>query len=62
MGSIKSRAEKILLGKALKQNKRIPVFVAAKTNRRVIRNSRQRHWRRIRLKLPTRLKRSGLVR
>jgi len=58
MGSIKSSKEKTMLCTAMKQNKRIPVFVAAKTNRKVVRNSRQRNWRQNKLKIRSRLKNS----
>lgn len=61
MGSIKSSEEKAVLGKAMKQNKRIPVFVASKTNRKVIRNSKQRNWRRHKLKLRSKLKKNKKI-
>ncbi len=51
MGKIKSRSTKAQLGRALKQNRRVPVFVIAKTNRRVSQNSERRHWRTQKLKL-----------
>ena len=33
------------LAKALKQNRRIPLFVVAKTKRKISRNSKTRNWR-----------------
>jgi large subunit ribosomal protein L39e len=51
MSKFKSSEKKARLGKALKQNRRIPLFVIAKTNRRVRTNIRARNWRRKKLKL-----------
>ena len=51
MSRAKSSARKRHLGKELKKNRRIPVFVIAKTNRRVSMNTRRRHWRSNKLKL-----------
>ncbi len=45
MSKIKSARKKATLGKAMKQNRRIPLFVIAKTNRRVTQNSERRNWR-----------------
>lgn len=42
---------KLRLIKKLKQNKRIPVLVIGKTNRRIVRNSKSRNWRTSKLKL-----------
>ncbi len=39
------------LAKALKRNRRIPVFVVAKTKRRIMFNSRRRNWRVRKLKI-----------
>ena len=56
MGSEKSKNEKDALVKAKKQNRRMPVWVVAKTNRRVVQNRERRHWRRSKLKLSSKLK------
>ncbi|VVB66724.1 50S ribosomal protein L39e [Candidatus Gugararchaeum adminiculabundum] len=45
MGSRKSQAKKEVISKKLKQNRRIPIFVIAKTNRKVTQNSERRNWR-----------------
>ena len=45
MGSRKSAAKKAVISKKLKQNRRIPIFVIAKTNRKVTVNSERRNWR-----------------
>ena len=45
MSRNKSEIKKKRLGKALRQNKRIPVFVAVKTKRRITQNRMQRNWR-----------------
>ena len=55
MGSIKGEKEKAHLVKAKRQNRRVPVFVVSKTNRKVFRNTRQRNWRRTKLKMGTKL-------
>ncbi len=47
----KSNAKKKALSKHLQQNRRVPVFVMAKTARRVMRNTKQRNWRSKKLKL-----------
>jgi large subunit ribosomal protein L39e len=49
--SKKSPKKKGRLAKAMKANRRVPVFVMAKTNRRVRYNTRNRHWRRSRLQI-----------
>ena len=54
MSRNKSLERKRFLGKKSKQNRRIPIFVIAKTGRRVIRNSRARNWRQ--RKLGTKIK------
>jgi large subunit ribosomal protein L39e len=51
MGSVKDKEEKDILVKAKKQNRRMPVWVVAKTNRKVIQNRERRHWRRNSLKV-----------
>lgn len=51
MSRVKSAARKVKLGKAARQNRRIPIFVAAKTKRKVTQNRMQRNWRREKLKL-----------
>ncbi len=45
MGRTKSSYKKARLGKALKQNRRLPLFAAAKTNRRVTQNLKRRNWK-----------------
>ena len=47
----KSPKKKGRLAKAMKANRRVPVFVMATTNRRVKFNMRNRHWRRSRLQV-----------
>jgi len=51
MSRAKSSARKRHLGMELKKNRRLPVFVMAKTNRRITANPRRRHWRSRKLKL-----------
>lgn len=51
MSGRKSKVKKKALSKALRVNRRIPIFVIAKTNRGVQRNPRTRHWRRNKLDL-----------
>ncbi len=51
MGSNKSSNLKAVLSKALSQNRRVPLFVIAKTKRRVSRNVKQRNWRSSKLKV-----------
>jgi len=51
MGKVKSPALKARLGKALKQNRRIPLFAIATTNRRVTQNIKRRVWRTHKLKM-----------
>lgn len=45
MARNKSPEKKRLLAKAARQNRRIPLFVIARTKRRVTRNRRARNWR-----------------
>ncbi|MFH0835160.1 MAG: 50S ribosomal protein L39e [Candidatus Micrarchaeota archaeon] len=47
----KSPALKKKLAKKMNQNRRMPIFVIAKTARRVMRNNKQRNWRRRKMKL-----------
>ncbi len=51
MGSNKSSKVKGVLSKALSQNRRIPLFVIARTKRKVSRNVKQRNWRSSKLKV-----------
>ena len=46
MSSNKDEETKKLLTRANRKNKRVPVWVMIKTNRRVSQNPKQRHWRR----------------
>jgi len=49
--SKKSSKKKAMLGKAMGQNRRIPLFVIAKTNRKVASNNRRRAWRNSKMKI-----------
>ncbi len=49
MSKNKSFERKRFLGKKARQNRRIPIFVIARTMRRVVRNARSRNWRRSKL-------------
>ncbi len=51
MGKNKSEKLKKALSKALRQNRRVPIFAIAKTARRVTRNNKQRNWKRNKLKV-----------
>jgi large subunit ribosomal protein L39e len=51
MGSVKTSRKKIALGSALRRNRRVPLFVVAKTNRRVRTNPHVRNWRSKKLRL-----------
>ncbi|MEM3030954.1 MAG: 50S ribosomal protein L39e [Candidatus Micrarchaeia archaeon] len=53
MGRVKTSKLKRRLGKALRQNRPVPVFVAVKTARRVRQNPLRRNWRTSKLKLGT---------
>ncbi|MEM4389468.1 MAG: 50S ribosomal protein L39e [Candidatus Micrarchaeia archaeon] len=53
MGRVKTSKLKRRLGKFLKQNRPVPVFVVLKTARRVRQNLFRRHWRTNKLKLGT---------
>ncbi|AEH06625.1 50S ribosomal protein L39e [Methanothermococcus okinawensis] len=50
MSSIKPHAKKLRLGKALKQNRRVPLFAVAKTKGKVRNHPKMRNWRRNNLK------------
>jgi len=49
--SKKSQKKKSMLGKKKRQNKRIPVFVVAKTKRKVTTSNKRRDWRSKKLKI-----------
>jgi len=51
MSKIKAKRVKSTLGKMIKRNRRIPLFVIAKTNRRVTQNRERRTWRSQKLKM-----------
>jgi len=51
MSKIKSARKKATLGKMIKRNRRIPLFVIAKTNRKVVQNRERRAWRSQKLKM-----------
>ncbi|MEM4554250.1 MAG: hypothetical protein QXT25_00155 [Candidatus Anstonellaceae archaeon] len=51
MSRIKTPKVKATLGKMIKRNRRIPLFVIAKTNRRVVQNFERRSWRTQKLKM-----------
>ena len=51
MARYKSSAKKLKLAKAGRVNRRVPIFVIAKTKRKVRFNPRTRHWRRQKLDL-----------
>ncbi len=59
MSRNKDSKKKRILSKALKQNRRVPIFVIAKTARRVMRNVKQRHWRVRKMKMAKRLRAAG---
>jgi len=48
----KSRAKKMRLAKAQRQNRRLPVFVIPRTDRRVQSNIKRRAWRTQKLRTP----------
>ena len=54
MSRAKSSERKKRLGSELKKNRRLPVFVIAKTNRKISTNTKRRHWRSRKLKLKIR--------
>ncbi len=51
MATNKSKEKKDALSKAGRVNRRIPIFVVARTKRRVSRNLLSRHWRTTKMKL-----------
>jgi len=51
MSRTKSKRAKATLGKMMKRNRRMPLFVIAKTNRRVTQNRERRSWRSQKLKM-----------
>ena len=51
MSRIKTPRTKATLGKMIKRNRRIPLFVIAKTNRKVVQNRERRSWRTQKLKM-----------
>lgn len=51
MSRIKTPRAKATLGKMIRRNRRIPLFVIAKTNRRVVQNRERRSWRSQKLKM-----------
>jgi len=51
MSRNKSERIKARLGSAARRNRRVPLFVMAKTARRVMQNLKRRHWRARKLKL-----------
>ncbi len=50
MARYKPLAKKLRLAKAAKQNRRVPVWVIVKTNRKVVSHPKRRYWRRTKLK------------
>lgn len=51
MSRAKSSEKKKLLGSEAKKNRRLPVFVISKTNRKITMNPNRRHWRTRKLKI-----------
>lgn len=51
MSRTKTKRAKATLGKMMKRNRRMPLFVIAKTNRRVTQNRERRSWRTQKLKM-----------
>ncbi len=47
----KTKGEKLRLSKAMKQNRRLPVWIIARTNRNVRTHPKRRNWRRNKLKI-----------
>ncbi|HDM36203.1 MAG TPA: 50S ribosomal protein L39e [Candidatus Syntrophoarchaeum butanivorans] len=45
------KGKKLRLAKAVKQNRRVPVWVIVKTNRGVLTHPKRRNWRRSSLKV-----------
>ncbi len=51
MSRYKTMELKLKLAKALRQNRRLPVFVVARTKRKITFNKKTRNWRRRKLKI-----------
>ncbi|MCX8167163.1 MAG: 50S ribosomal protein L39e [Candidatus Micrarchaeota archaeon] len=51
MSVSKSNMKKMILGKHKRMNRRIPLFVIAKTHRKIIQNKFRRNWRTDKLKI-----------
>ena len=51
MSRTKTNRAKATLGKMMKRNRRMPLFVIAKTNRKVTQNRERRSWRNQKLKM-----------
>ncbi|MCL4373828.1 MAG: 50S ribosomal protein L39e [Candidatus Marsarchaeota archaeon] len=49
--SKKSRLKKVMLGKKLKQSRRIPLLAVLRTHRRIESNRFQRNWRQSKMRL-----------
>jgi large subunit ribosomal protein L39e len=47
----KGSALKRVLATALRQNRRLPLFVVAKTARKLTQNPKRRHWKRDKMKV-----------
>jgi len=60
LGSNKTSSEKKVIAKAIRRNRRVPIFVVAKTKRRVSRNPNRRSWRSQKLDMRSRLKKIGV--
>lgn len=59
MARNKSPEKKRILTKAMRQNRRIPLFVIARTKRKVMRNKRARNWRSKKLGVTARMRVAG---
>jgi large subunit ribosomal protein L39e len=51
LSRVKSPAKKKFMAKKIRQNRRMPIFVIAKTARKVTQNPRRRNWRRQKLRM-----------
>ncbi len=51
MSRNRSKEKKAVLTKAISQNRRMPIFVIARTARKVSRNSKTRSWRSEKMKV-----------
>ena len=56
MSKVKTMKTKATLGKKMNQNRRIPLFVIARTNRRITQNSERRMWRTHKLKMQSQIR------